>query len=438
MKPAARINAALEILGEMQKEWAAGRPIPADKLLGEYTKQRRYMGSKDRAAVAELVYTVLRNGAALQWWTERAKQETNPRNLMLLTLVMLEREPLHKIEAQFSGEQYCPSALTQAEHDFVAEHLNKAIDEPFMPDWARANCPEWLEARLRSLFGDNFASEMKALNQEATVDLRVNTLRCADRGDLIFALDKEGIFAAPCEHSPLGVRLRKRAPIFTTKAYQEGLFEVQDEASQIAASMVEAKAGERVIDVCAGAGGKSLAIAAQMQNDGHILAWDNDKNRLAQLPKRVKRAGVRNIEWQVMDITQADIHSIPKADWVLVDAPCSGTGTWRRNPDLKWRSSPQELERVVTLQQQLLSRASQLVSSGGTLVYATCSLLKEENEAQIASFLNNHTDFEVEPMPQIWHKLVGCVVDQDERFFRVTPATHGMDGFFAARLKRKG
>lgn len=440
MKPSARINAVIEILEHMQHAWGDGDNTPADKIVGEYTKKRRYMGSKDRAAVSDMVYDILRKGGALQWWAERSNIDAEPRVLVLLALVLIQRKGLHDIQALFAGDDYAPDALTGAETSLITSHLDKKIDASFMPEWARYNCPEWMEERLQELFQDRFKEEMEVLNSEASVDLRVNTLRCADRSELTFALDKEGIFAAPCPHSPLGLRLKKRAPIFNSDAFKAGMFEVQDEGSQIAASLVAAKPGEQVIDFCAGAGGKALAIAAAMRNQGRILAWDTSESRLNQLPKRAVRAGAKIIE--IRPITS---HHDPfissfrsKADWVLCDVPCSGSGTWRRSPDLKWRTMPADFKRYVTLQGEILEAAASLVAPGGALVYMTCSLFEEENEAQIERFANAHSDFEVEPVAQIWHKLPSCVRWQDRRFLRLSPATHGTDGFFASILRKKG
>ena len=438
MKPAARIHAVIEILGLMHDAWGEGENIPADKIVADYTKQRRYMGSKDRAYVHDLVYAILRKGGALQWWAERSKVDPEPRVLALLSLVMLEKKGLHDIQGLFSGEQYAPSELTSAEIALVREHLDKQIDASFMPDWARYNCPEWMEERLQALFKDNFVSEIKALNEEATVDLRMNSLKCADKSELLFALDKEGIFAAPGDHSPWAVRLQKRAPIFASEAFKSGLFEVQDEGSQIVASLVAAKPGEQVIDFCAGAGGKALAIAAQMRNQGRILAWDTSESRLNQLPKRAVRAGVKNIETQLIAAENDELVSKyrSKADWVLADVPCSGSGTWRRSPDLKWRTSPQDFVKLLETQHAILNAAATLVVPGGALVYATCSLFAEENERQIERFLQSHPEFEVEPVPEMWHTLPSCVAEQDTRYLRMSPAKHGTDGFFAAILRK--
>lgn len=440
MKPEARIQAVIEILQNMHDAWGDGANTPADKIVGDYTKKRRYMGSKDRAYVHDFVYKILRFGGALQWWTERAEKDPNPRHLVLLALVMLERKGLHDVQGLYNGGQYAPEPLSSAEVVFVTEHLDKQIDASFMPEWARYNCPEWMEERIQTIFQERFKEEMHALNQEATVDLRVNSLKCDDRSELLFALDKEGIFAAPCEYSPLGIRLQKRAPIFNSDAFQAGLFEVQDEGSQIVSSLVDAKPGEQVIDFCAGAGGKSLAVAAHMRNKGRILAWDVSEARLKQLPKRATRAGVKIIE-----TTPISSHNEPlveryrsKADWVLLDVPCTGSGTWRRNPDLKWRTSPADFHKYQTLQAEILEAASPLVVSGGAIVYITCSLFAEENEQQIDRFIAAHPDFEVEPVPQVWHKLPVCMGGQDMRYIRMSPATHHTDGFFAAILRKVG
>lgn len=436
MRPDARISSVIEVLTALNEAWAEGKRTPADGLLSDYFKQRRYMGSKDRSDISEKVYAILRQGGALQWWVERARREPEPRIVVLLALTMLFKQPLQKIEKLFTGEQYAPAPLSNDERVFVSEHAHQVINASHMPEWARLNCPEWMEPRLRKVFGDSFESEIMALNEEATVDLRMNTLKCKDRNELIFQLDKQGIYTAPTPHSPLGMRLRKRLPIFNSPAFREGLFEMQDEGAQIVSLLVEAKPGQKVIDFCAGAGGKTLAIAATMENKGRIHAWDVHERRLMQISKRLARAGVDNVELHVLadESDQYVKRHKASADWVVLDVPCSGSGTWRRNPDLKWRTSPQDLAELTAIQARILDSAARLVKPGGAMVYATCSLFEEENEDQLARFLKLQGDFKVEPVAEMWHKLSLPV--GEGHVLRMSPFSHGTDGFFAAVLRR--
>lgn len=309
-----------------------------------------------------------------------------------------------------------------------------------MPDHIRLNYPEWLDPLLRQSFGKNFEKEIQALNEQASTDLRVNTLK-TNREALHKALYKEDFDTEPTKLSPIGLRLKRRAPIFTSSLFKAGHFEVQDEGSQLVALLTDAKPGMKVIDFCAGAGGKTLAIAAQMKNKGRILAWDTSEKRLAQMSQRIKRAGVDNVQTHV--ITSESDAFIKRhkgsADRVLVDAPCSGSGTWRRNPDLKWRFSAQDLQEVLQVQQQILQSAARLVKPGGRLIYATCSVLQEENENQILQFLKTGNNFAVVCVKKIWDKNVaGSETDENSgTYLRVTPYQNGVDGFFAAVLEHR-
>lgn len=438
MQPGARISAAIELLASLHDGWEAGRRIPADAALSDYYRQRRYMGSKDRAFVSELIYFTLRHGGALQWWAEQSKlRDITPRQIVLLALVMgLDYDPA-KVSDWCDGRNYAPKPLIAEERDLLNDCAEEPLEHANMPGWARYNMQDWLIPILRREFGDDFEAEIDALNREAPVDLRVNTLKCAERSDLIMELDRAGFFGAPTPISPLGVRLKKRLPIYTLPAFKDGWFEMQDEGSQLVAALVNATSGQKVIDFCAGAGGKTLAIAAAMQNKGRLLAWDVNEKRLSQIKKRLARAGADNV---IVHVLQSETDPFVKrhkesADWVLVDAPCSGSGTWRRNPDLKWRFTRKDLEEVKELQRRILASAARLVVPGGHLVYATCSLLQEENQQQVEGFLVDRPDFRVEPLPEIWNKH-RLWQDGLGNYMRLSPHKDGTDGFFATILKR--
>jgi 16S rRNA (cytosine967-C5)-methyltransferase len=296
--------------------------------------------------------------------------------------------------------------------------------------------PEWIVPLLTAKFGDELAAEMAAMETEAPLDLRVNILK-GDRAAAIGALASEGIEAEPTPLSPFGLRIQGRRPVTTGAAFQSGLIEVQDEGSQLIALLVDAQPGMRVVDYCAGAGGKTLAIAMGMENRGHIVACDVHDKRLEGAVKRLRRAGVHNVEQHL--IVGGDKWAKRRAggfDRVLVDAPCTGTGTWRRNPDARQRLRAIDLEELRPKQAAILRDAAKLVRAGGRLVYATCSLLTEENETQVSEFLAEHSEFGVVPLAAAWplESPPPC----EGPFLSLTPRMHATDGFFAAVLERRG
>ena len=302
----------------------------------------------------------------------------------------------------------------------------------------RTSCRNGFCPNFERVFGEELEREMAALNAGAPIDLRVNLLK-ADREAARRALAVEGIAAEPTPWSSIGLRLMERVPLGGLAAVKDGLVEVQDEGSQIAALLVDARPGMRVVDFCAGAGGKTLALAAQMANHGKLIACDVSARRLEKGARRLRRAGVDNVERRVLT-SERDKWVKRQAggfDRVLVDAPCLGTGTWRRNPGYKWRVTPEELAGLIVRQQQILNSAARLVRPGGRLVYATCSVLHEENEAQADAFLAASPEFSVVPAAKVWHEAIGGVAPGGERFLRLTPARHGTDGFFVAIFERQ-
>ena len=316
------------------------------------------------------------------------------------------------------------------EREWVLTHAGKSLQHEAMPDWVRLNFPEWMQPALQELFGDRLTEALEALNEEAPVDLRVNTLK-STRDQVMAVLREEGLDPEPTPFAGTGVRLRKRAALSATQAFREGWFELQDEGSQLVTELVRAKASDKVIDYCAGAGGKTLSIAAAMQNQGHILAWDTKPARLKQMLPRLARAGVKNVQSHVLKPKRdpfAERHK-DTADWVLVDVPCSGTGTWRRSPDLKWRTALRDLKQAIDSQRQIMGRAASCVKPGGRLVYVTCSILKQENEQQVAQFLGKNPKFSLEP---IANSLGG-----EGPHLQLYPHLHQTDGFFGAVLRRR-
>lgn len=435
MTPGARVQAAIELLGSIVAAWQSEKRIPADKLIDNYFKSHRFIGSKDRAAIGELAYWVLRHLASLKWWLERTHTEDNARALVLAALALRGEHDAESAAALAKDGRYSIPPLGMEEKRLLKTLAGQEAAHPDMPDPARLNYPAWLEPMLKRDFGGEYEAALAALSGQAPTDLRVNTLKTT-REELQARLREEGFETLPTPTSPVGLRLAKRAPIFTSRWFKEGHFEVQDEGSQIVSLLVDAKAGQKVIDFCAGAGGKTLAMAAAMENKGRILAWDTSEKRLSQMAPRLRRAGVHNVQAHVLSSERDAFvkrHKV-SADRVLVDAPCSGSGTWRRNPDLKWRFTPQDMDEMLRLQQDILQSAARLVKPGGRLIYATCSLFRNENESQIEQFLTDVNDFTVVCAEKIWDK--NSREGQAPSYLWVTPHQDGVDGFFAAVLER--
>lgn len=445
MTPSARLQAVLEILVEI-----ATVTRPADALVSGYFRARRYIGSKDRAFVVGVAYGILRHHARLGWWlaqgapnAEARQQEpmAAAREQLLAYLSFVERKDTEVISELFSGGKYAPSALSKGEKFLLQAWKGHTVLHPAMPEETRCECPDWAAGRLRERFGDRFSEEMEAMLRPAPLDLRVNPLK-AKREDILAELARQEMKAEPCRYSPLGVRVAARPALNALPMLKDGQVEIQDEGSQLVAMLVEAAAGQRVVDFCAGAGGKTLAIAAQMQNKGHVVACDVLEGRLRRSGERFRRAGLHNIEVKPL----ADEHDpwVKKHkagfDRVLVDAPCSGTGTWRRNPDSRWKHLGPGLEALLPLQASILASAARLARPGGRVIYATCSLLPDENERQIEGFLAAYPDFRLVDYGEVWSRVagVGVLPPCQGPYLALTPAQHGTDGFFAAVMERKG
>lgn len=418
MTPAARVQNAIEILAALDH---TAQPI--DRFLRDWFRHRRYAGSKDRAAVAARVYDVFRHRAAYMW----RMGSDHPRSLVIASL--LAQASPDEVSALFSGSRYAPASLDGAE--------NVAIRHPPQdpaPPWVRGEFPAWLEPELARSLGDDFLAEVQAMQSRAPVDLRVNAI-AARRNQVLNGLRALGWDATPTRYAPHGLRLKSAeglSGLQQSALFLSGAFEFQDEGSQLVAHLLSARPGERILDFAAGAGGKTLCIAADMCNRGEIVAYDAAPERMKPLPIRARRAGVAIIK------PVAQLREIPKAgfDAVLVDAPCSGSGTWRRNPDAKWRLSEPGLERLGQIQQEILNQAALFVRPGGRLIYATCSLLRCENEDIVSPFLarNSFTPIAAE---QVWSSLIVCEMPLfNSHDFRATPLKTGTDGFFASIMLR--
>ncbi|HEY8008843.1 MAG TPA: RsmB/NOP family class I SAM-dependent RNA methyltransferase [Methylocella sp.] len=429
MTPGARISAAIEVLDDVN-----ARKRPAADALKDWGLSHRFAGSKDRAAIASLVFDAERNRASAAFLMG---SETS-RAVVLGSLARARGMDADALMPLCSGEAHAPAPLDERETNCLAKG-----DLSGAPSFVAGDFPQWLEPSLTAVFGENTIAEMSALATRAPVDLRVNALK-AGRDKVLTALTH--LHAGPTPLSPLGLRIPLmpdgRGPSLSAEpAYVKGLVEIQDEGSQLAALLAMAKPGEQVLDLCAGAGGKTLALAAAMQNKGQIHAADRNGSRLMRSMARLERAGVRNVQLHAPRGGQDVLASLEgRCDLVFVDAPCTGTGTWRRNPDAKWRMRPGALAIRIAEQVEALEEAVRFAKPHGRILYVTCSILREENEDRIAAFLREHPDFQCLSAQEL---ASTAHLPELARFascfglgLRLTPLTSGTDGFFVAMLMR--
>lgn len=441
MTPAARIQAAIELLDLIDNE-----PPPADRVVSLYCRRRRYIGSKDRRAVTDLVFRALRSRARIAWWLDRCALTEHSTRLRIIAQLVLDQIQDHEFESPviaslFDGKGYHPVPLTEAEQKLAEVLAGNSLAHPDQPLAVRCELPEWLLPNFQAAFGKDVEKELIALQAEAPLDLRINCLK-ATRAEAIATLAVDGIPAEETPLSPLGLRISGRYPLQNSSAYRNGLVEIQDEGSQLVAALCDARPGMLVADFCAGAGGKTLALAGAMRGSGHIVALDVDSKRLTQLTPRMNRAGVETIEQRLLPDDDWLQNQLAHFDRVLVDAPCSGCGAWRRNPDARWRLTPETLAAHSKEQTAILTAAAPLVRPGGRLIYATCSLLSAENETPVAEFLDGNPDFAMVPIDRVWETVLGgpCPVapcPANGPNLLLTPARHGTDGFFIAVLERR-
>jgi 16S rRNA (cytosine967-C5)-methyltransferase len=429
MQAGARLQSAIDVLSEIE-----GRGRQAPLVLEDWGRSHRFAGSSDRAWIGNLVYDVLRRKQSL---AHRMQRDT-PRAAALAALHWTWKLSGAEIATLCSGEAFCPAPLTEQE----GERLDGLDAEPAAP-WIEGDYPEWLHSSFHEVFGDAAVAEGRALAGRAPIDLRVNSLK-AVRGKVLKVLSRH----APQEtrYSPAGVRIfqrGERAPnVEADPGHQRGWFEIQDEGSQIASLLAGAGPRLQVADICAGAGGKTLAMAALMQNTGQIYAYDANPVRFKPIFARLKRAGVRNVQ----TLQPGQIASLKalegRMDLVLIDAPCSGTGVWRRRPDAKWRLTPAKLESQLATQRELLSLGARLVRPGGALTYVTCSVLPQENERQIEAFLAANPEFSADSLAAsaacTLSKPVENRLGSGSSGWLLTPASHGTDGFYIAGLQKSG
>ena len=431
MTPAARLSAAIELIGTIETQ-----RIPAGRALKEWGVAHRFAGSGDRAAIAGLVWDVLRRYASSAFL-----MDADTARARLIGMLRLERNmDASAMAALFDGSRFAPTPLTDAEKAALASRSLKDA-----PAHVAGDYPEWLDPHLVRVFGEDRAAEAAAMASRAPLDLRVNTLK-SSRDKVARSL--EHLKAQPTPWSQVGLRIDLSADarnpgIQSEEDFIKGAVEVQDEGSQLAALFSAAKPGEQVIDLCAGAGGKTLALAALMQGRGRLIATDRDKRQLAPIHERLSRAGVHNAEVRSPKGEAdplADIRA--SADLVVIDAPCTGTGTWRRNPDAKWRMRPGALEIRLKDQVEVLERAVPLVKSGGRVAYITCSVLAEENSDQVAAFVTRHPEFSALPPEQtasvLWDRAEAFAKAalQTPEGWLMTPRRTGTDGFFVSVMKK--
>lgn len=375
----------------------------ADKVIERLLKAHRKWGSQDRAVVSEIFYNIIRWRKRLEYYMGEGIKPANIYKL-ILTYLLWSKTPYKKFE-EFQGIKIS-DVLTKLSRGTVP---TKAIEH---------SVPEWLAQRLEQELGGRWEREIKAMNEPAQIFLRTNTLKISPR-DLQRELEHESIETERVHAHEEALMLTEKKNVFLTSAFKEGYFEVQDAGSQEISAFVNPAPGTRVVDACAGAGGKTLHLAALMENKGQIVALDIHQWKLAELKRRAKRAGAHNIETRLIEDTKTIKRLQDKADFVLIDAPCSGTGVLKRNPDSKWKIDEDFINRIIQEQKKILQDYSRMAKPGGILVYATCSVLPSENEDQVREFLTNNSDFELEKEQKLW-------------------PSEGYDGFYMARIKRKG
>ena len=435
MTPSARLSAAIEVLADID-----ARRRPAADVLKDWGISHRFAGSGDRAGIAGLVYDALRRKSS----SAALIGESTPRAILLGMLRRERKLDTAAIAALCSGARFAPAPLTEAE--------TAALDHDILagaPAYVEGDYPDWLDPHLARVFGDERADEGAALSSRAPLDLRVNLL-AGTRDEVLPKL--EHLEATPTRWSPLGIRIRlspdaKSPAIHAEPVFLKGQIEIQDEGSQLAALLADAKPGEQVVDLCAGAGGKTLALAAAMENRGQIYATDIDKRRLAPIHERIARAGARNIQVRTPTAAHGGSDVVAdlagRADLVMIDAPCTGTGAWRRNPDAKWRIRPGALAERIKQQADVLERAAALVKPGGRIAYVTCSVLAEENGDRVQAFVASCPEFSVEKPGDLLNVLgeraylLRRAVLMSQEGLLMTPRRTDTDGFFVSLLRRQ-
>ena len=429
MKLGGRLQAAIEVLEEVE-----GRKRPVAEALKDWGRTHRFAGSGDRSAIGNIVYDALRSRASHAW----KMGDDNPRSLAIATLAFDWNNDAETIQAIFAEDAHAPEALSEVE--IAAINARSLTDAPF---WVKGNIPEWTEPAFMEAFEEDAFEEAKAFSHRPPVDIRVNKLKASIEKvekELSRFKPKRQILGPDCLRFVAGAGDYRQPNIQGDAAFRKGFYEIQDLGSQIVSNLIFPGAKEQVLDYCAGGGGKTLAMAAQMQNKGQIYAYDMDASRLAPIVDRLTRAGVRNVQTRTPNAGALD-DLVGRMDRVVVDAPCTGTGTWRRRPETKWKLTGEQLEKRIAEQQIALAEAREFVRPGGFLIYITCSVLAAENEDQVYQFVSDNPDFELVSAGEVWQDMFGFDAPKpwssDMMTVTLTPASTGTDGFFFAVMERR-
>lgn len=427
MRLGGRLSGAIEVLSDIET-----RRRPVADALKDWGLAHRFAGSGDRAAIGNIVYDALRMKLSHAYMMD----DDSASALGWAVLLRQWGMSLDQLISEFDGDNFAPAHLSENQ---IAAFTSRDLSDA--PLHVQGDIPDWVQPSFEEAFGEDWLMEAKALATRPTLDLRVNTLK-AHREKVLKAIDRSGAQASPIAR--FGMRVpagegASRLPNVTAElSFQKGWFEVQDEGSQIVADLVDPHEGEQVLDFCAGGGGKTLAMAAAMNNKGQVHAYDADRKRLAPIIERLKRAGTHNV--QVHDSAKGLSNLKERFDRVLVDAPCTGTGTWRRRPDTKWRLTDRNISERTEQQQLALKDAAQYVRPGGSLYYVTCSVLPEENDRQVQAFCDDNPAFEIVPVMADWKRLFGADKpvprSLDGKTLTLSPASMDTDGFFFCRMKR--
>jgi 16S rRNA (cytosine967-C5)-methyltransferase len=430
MTPAARLSAVIEVLSDLEQ-----RPRPVNDALKDWALSRRFAGSGDRAGIGAMVHDALRKRNSARWLME----SDTPRATALGMLRSARHNDVSEIAALCDGSRFSPEPLSEDERHALSMRTTEDA-----PDHVRGDYPEWLSASFKAAFGKDAAGEGEAMALRAPLDLRVNTLKTMRIKALPALAEYEAVAG---NHSPDAIRIPPRAdgrikPVQADPLFLKGMVEIQDEGSQIVARLADPQPGQQVLDLCAGGGGKSLALGSLLNNKGQVFATDADSRRLAPIHERIARAGIRNVQVRTPRGGVMPLDDLKeRMDMVFVDAPCTGTGTWRRNPDAKWRMRPTSLELRMREQVDVIDSAVTFVREEGVMIYVTCSVLPEENDAQISGLLERHNGFEVIDLSQTAAFRAMPTLARAVRTMRhglmLTPEKTGTDGFFIAALRRR-
>lgn len=431
MRPEARIQAVIEYLSIAFEQTQK----PADLCLHHYFRARRYIGSQDRRAIRDMAFAIMRhyNGYTFNLPPSLTIPE-QARLCVFQHLIQHDAYTIHDVQTLCSGQGYAPLPLSPPELTL----LTKSIAPPHSGQDIKCFLPQWLLSSLESDYDTPTIKEIaRSFLHAASVDLRVN-IQQSTRDHVSQHLLSEGIITEKTPYSPWGLRLQTRTSFIQHPLYQKGHLEIQDEGSQLLAHLTDARPGMIVWDYCAGAGGKTLALAAHMQQQGQIIATDIDSQRLQRAQERFKRAQLQGILCHTLKSPNTALDKyMNRCDRVLVDAPCSGSGTWRRNPDLRWRFTPENLMDMVTKQQDILQQAAQQVRPGGRLIYATCSILPQENIQQVTLFQERNSGFTMIPLEPIWYETgLSSLYPTSTPWLQLLPHRHHTDGFFIAVLQK--